>query len=339
MPLMGAFSYSCTGEVVSIPGVPTMYDYEYNPQELTMNASILEEIGRVYISHFDGVLFASAASYEKDAMKTIEGWLGEGDVFPVGPLSTATQEKTTTSSREDLLKVGDGDDASQAKAVEFLDRMEKKFGEKSVIYVSFGSLFWPVEEDKMWATIEEFLANDVPIVFAHPSPFKKPVSEEKLRSLRENPIAIEFPWAPQETILMHPATGWFISHGGWNSTQEAFVYRVPQILWPFAADQPYNSALMSQVHKAAFELINVRTGQYGTQLPYRFKDLAKSEQPKFTVDAVRKEIDDLLVKLKGDEGVVVRNNFEKLATAFLSGWEKKGEARQNLERFLKKYVD
>ncbi|THU79706.1 hypothetical protein K435DRAFT_875155 [Dendrothele bispora CBS 962.96] len=125
---------------------------------------------------------------------------------------------------------------------------------------------------------------------------------------------------------MHPATGWFISHGGWNSTQEAFVYRVPQILWPFAADQPYNSALCRKFTKPLSS-------------SSMFKDLAKSEQPKFTVDAVRKEIDDLLVKLKGEEGVVVRNNFEKLATAFLSGWEKKGEARQNMERFLKKYVD
>ena len=94
--------------------------------------------------------------------------------------------------------------------------------------MSFGSLFWPSDEDKMWAAIEAFLANDVPIIFAHPSPFKKSLNEEKLRMLQESPIATEFEWAPQETILMHPATGWFVSHGGWNSTQEAFVYRVPQ---------------------------------------------------------------------------------------------------------------
>lgn len=34
-------------------------------------------------------------------------------------------------------------------------------------------------------------------------------------------------WAPQDAILTHPATGWFLSHGGWNSLQESFAARVP----------------------------------------------------------------------------------------------------------------
>jgi UDP:flavonoid glycosyltransferase YjiC (YdhE family) len=28
-------------------------------------------------------------------------------------------------------------------------------------------------------------------------------------------------------VLKHAATGWFISHGGWNSLQEALSLRVP----------------------------------------------------------------------------------------------------------------
>ncbi|KAK7437858.1 hypothetical protein VKT23_018295 [Stygiomarasmius scandens] len=335
MPIMGSFNPQLTGKVISIPGTPTMYDYEFLPQE-SLSASILEELGRIYVPQLDGAFFTTASSYEKDALVTVNKWLGEGNVYPVGPLSMATREEGASSG--DLLEVGDGDKATKMKAVEFLDQMQAKFGEKSVVYMSFGSLFWPSDEDKMWAAIEAFLANDVPIIFAHPSPFKKPINEEKLRMLQESPIATDFEWAPQETILMHPATGWFVSHGGWNSTQEAFVYRVPQIFWPFAADQPYNSALMSQVHKAAFELINVRTGP-GAQLPYRFKDLPESEQPKFTVDAVREEICDLLIRLKGDEGLLVRKNFEQLAKTYLNGWEQYGEARGNMERFLKKYVD
>ncbi|KAK7463073.1 hypothetical protein VKT23_007659 [Stygiomarasmius scandens] len=336
MPIMGSFNPRLTGKAVSILGTPIMYDYEFSPQEMIINGSIVEELGRIYLPRLDGAFFTTASCYDLDALETVKKWLGEGKVYPVGPLSTATREEGVSSGK--LLEVGDGDKASKAKAVEFLDQMQSKFGEKSVIYMSFGSLFWPSDEDKMWAAIEEFLANDVPIVFAHPSPFKKSVNEEKFHLLQESPIATEFEWAPQETILMHPATGWFISHGGWNSTQEAFVYRVPQILWPFAGDQPYNSAFLSQVHKAAFELINVRTGS-GAQLPYRFKDLPESERPKFTVDAVREEIRSLLAKLKEDEGLIVRKNFEELAKTFLRGWEQNGEARRNMERFLKKYVD
>ena len=98
--------------------------------------------------------------------------------------------------------------------------------------MSFGTLFWPTNEEKMWAVIEELLASGTPVILAHPSPFMKQIDEIKLDILRKSPIGMEFQYAPQEAILMHPATGWFISHGGWNSTQEGFMYRVPQYVFP-----------------------------------------------------------------------------------------------------------
>ena len=61
--------------------------------------------------------------------------------------------------------------------------------------------------------------------------------------------------------------------------------------------------------------------------------------PTFTVEAVRREIRDVLNKLKGDEGLMMRKNFEKMSKEFLSGWDKGGEARDSVERFLKKFVD
>jgi hypothetical protein len=34
-------------------------------------------------------------------------------------------------------------------------------------------------------------------------------------------------WAPQQSILAHNALGWFVSHGGNNSTAEALLQGVP----------------------------------------------------------------------------------------------------------------
>jgi UDP:flavonoid glycosyltransferase YjiC (YdhE family) len=76
--------------------------------------------------------------------------------------------------------------------------------------------------------IDELLKNEIPLIVAHPGFFGVPASEEDLQRLRDSPIAMEMEWAPQEMILSHPATGWFLSHGGWNGTQEALEYRVPQ---------------------------------------------------------------------------------------------------------------
>ncbi|KAH7870647.1 uncharacterized protein C8R40DRAFT_1056377, partial [Lentinula edodes] len=86
----------------------------------------------------------------------------------------------------------------------------------------------------------------------------------------------------------HPATGWFITHGGWNSIQEVFFHRVPLILWPCQADQPYNAILMSRNHQAAFELISVRTGDRGCAYP------TNSKMPSFTPESAKEKFRALL---------------------------------------------
>ncbi|RCV27239.1 hypothetical protein SEVIR_5G311500v4 [Setaria viridis] len=51
-------------------------------------------------------------------------------------------------------------------------------------------------------------------------------------------------WAPQVDVLMHPATGAFVTHCGWNSTLEAIVAGVPMLCWPLGAEQKMNKVLM-----------------------------------------------------------------------------------------------
>ncbi|KAL7753112.1 hypothetical protein RI367_001564 [Sorochytrium milnesiophthora] len=52
-------------------------------------------------------------------------------------------------------------------------------------------------------------------------------------------------WAPQVTILAHPATKVFLTHCGWNSTVEAMSNGVPVVAWPLFADQHSNTAMVS----------------------------------------------------------------------------------------------
>jgi hypothetical protein len=113
----------------------------------------------------------------------------------------------------------------------------------------------------------------------------------------------------------------------------------PRIFWPYAADQPLNAATLT-LNKAGFELVEVRTGEYGTRVPYRYSNMDSPEDlPTFTVEGVRKEVNKLIKMLRGEEAVAVRKNFEKMSKGFVSGWDEGGEARESLERFLERYVD
>ncbi|KAF9063048.1 hypothetical protein BDP27DRAFT_1385021 [Rhodocollybia butyracea] len=214
--------------------------------------------------------------------------------------------------------------------------MKEKFGSKSLIYISFGTFFWPPEQPKLVALIETLIANQTPFIFSHASPLAN-LPAEFFASIKESGIGLASPWSPQETILQHEVTGFFVTHGGWNSIQESFEHKVPLIFWPMGADQPINAAVLGIMHKAAFELIEVRSGENGTKPLLRFENT--DYKPTFTVEAVKAEVEQLLVKIKGEEGRAVRANFEKLSNEMGRSWDEGKESRVDLNEFLKKFVD
>jgi hypothetical protein len=217
--------------------------------------------------------------------------------------------------------------------------------------VAFGTNFYPKDSTKLHAFIDELLQSGTPFLWSHASPFAK-VPEELGKKITASGYGFHSNWVPQRAVLKHKATGWFVSHGGWNSTQEALSLRVPmfdnilwelsthadavddRIMWPFSADQPSNAAILSILHEAAFELLSVREAT-GARQPLRLQGQPAVD---FSVDGVRKEISELLQKLKGPEGEHVRANAEKLGSELDKSWKEGGEASEELNRFLSKFL-
>jgi hypothetical protein len=75
--------------------------------------------------------------------------------------------------------------------------------------------------------IDVLLTSKTPFVFAQASPFAA-VPPEYTAAIEASEISLVASWVPQEALLAHRAIGWFVTHGGWNSTQEGVLAKVPQ---------------------------------------------------------------------------------------------------------------
>ncbi|KIK61794.1 glycosyltransferase family 1 protein [Collybiopsis luxurians FD-317 M1] len=243
--------------------------------------------------------------------------------YDIGPLSIDKVDAKNVKSDSDK------------EVVKFLDRVQEEFGEKSLVYISFGTLFFPINPERIWAVFEELIDSKTPFLFAHSSQFAV-VPDDIKEKIAKSGLGMEMEWSPQEIILSHPATGWFITHGGWNGIREALIYRVPLIFWPYQADQPYNATLMSRNHKASFELLTVRTGENGMRLPYRYKDAPTP--PSFTPEGVKAELRTILEQSRGEEGALIRKNFNIMADAMARTWNEGGPAKIDFEALLERYV-
>jgi len=139
-------------------------------------------------------------------------------------------------------------------------------------------------------------------------------------------------WSPQQFILNHPATGWFVSHSGFNGVTESLGSGVPLICWPISADQPAAAVHLTQNLNVAFELFQVRTGG-------GLKPLARNGfVPKGTREAVGVEIRETIDLSRSEKGQEMRSIAKQLKVKFAQTWEENGMGRQEIRKFLDKYT-
>ena len=129
-------------------------------------------------------------------------------------------------------------------------------------------------------------------------------------------------WVDQRRILQHPSTGWFLTHAGWNSISESLAQGVPLICWPMShGDQFMNAALLStREEPLAFELLQIRMNE-ARGPPRRGGEAIQGD-----IEAVKREMKDVLSKAKGTEGKVLRENAETIAVQLKE--ERDGKAKR-----------
>ncbi|EIW63502.1 UDP-Glycosyltransferase/glycogen phosphorylase [Trametes versicolor FP-101664 SS1] len=320
--------FTLNGRLVNSPCTPTMHDYERHPQQVILPkeefGDILFRIGR-NAHTTDGIVTIDAAEYQPEATNAIRAFYaerGSGEVFYAGPLLPSGSQ--AVSNEKVLAQNGTG-------IMNFLDEKLKSVGERSVLYLSFGSLFWPADPAKIWAVVDVLIEKNVPFIMSHGSSMASPIPDDVKARIEAYGNAIVSDWVPQQALLGHLAIGWYLTHGGHNGNMESITSGVPMIVWPIDADQPLNAIHLTEGLNVAYELIEVRNG-CGLGKIYR-----NGRTPVGTIDAVKEEMRGVLDQAFGADGAEKRVRLQGLRTKLQAAWNEDGIARREVGAFLDEF--
>ena len=150
------------------------------------------------------------------ALKEWQRWFGSRPSFAVGSLSFPSSSTGTAKEKGTTTEV-------DVRA--FLDNALNENGPNSVVYIAFGSLWWPAEPEKLWALLDVLMEERKPFVstvsegcsyflpllwcsrliqlLSHTSPVAV-VPEEINEKIMTSGLGYHASWLPQQLILRHP---------------------------------------------------------------------------------------------------------------------------------------
>ncbi|KAI0363505.1 UDP-Glycosyltransferase/glycogen phosphorylase [Pilatotrama ljubarskyi] len=306
------------GKIVRSPYLPPVYDHECRPQSVPVSTEfcgdVLIRVAGVF-RDTDGVITFDAAEYHPEATAALRASFAETsrNVVYAGPLVSGGGSPGKSKSESDVRT--------------FLGAQLGSRGERSVILISFGSMFWPSDPAKLGAVLEVLMDKNIPFVLSCCSPFAA-IPDDTRRKLEEYDSAFLSNWIPQQAVLAHPATGWCLTHAGHNSVLECILAGVPMILWPIDADQPANAIHLTEQLKVGYELLEVRHGVGLGPILRTGRTLTGS------LEAVRAELLDVLQRAFGADGEAKRVRLAGLREKLQDVWEEGGVARREVEAFL-----
>ncbi|WVZ62325.1 hypothetical protein U9M48_012086 [Paspalum notatum var. saurae] len=137
----------------------------------------------------------------------------------------------------------DNDDEETAALMRWLDAQPAR----SVLYVAFGSEA-PLTPDHIHALALGLERAGVRFVWVLRSPIggERPSLPDGFERRVAGRGVVRVGWVPQVRVLAHAAVGAFMTHAGWSSLMESFLFGHPLVMLPLFADQGLTARLMTE---------------------------------------------------------------------------------------------
>ncbi|CAK5268159.1 unnamed protein product [Mycena citricolor] len=296
------------GRILEIVGGVKIYDYEHNAQGAgsPRNLAPVLAVGQQLAQLADGFFCPTSSALEPvTAPLCREYYKQRGqELFLVGPQMHDSEWEAPSA--------GPGPNDERVKS--FLAGAYKTYGPKSVLYISFGSLFFPVETPHLLEVmIDVLLGLDsvIPFVFVLAGTMGSLPRDTIDRIHASGRGIVCTYWVDQKAILKSGTVGWFLTHGGYNSLTEALSQGIPLIFWPLGAEQALNAAMLSTgLHPIGIELFQVSAIRAGAQLGPSLRP----EAPKITgaAEDAKIEFQQAFSDLRGLRGKVLGQNATRI---------------------------
>lgn len=296
---------------LTLPGLPSLASSDLpsflaqpasNPAYL---AAILELFGS--FNKNDWVLCNSFEELEKELLRAMFGLWPLVMIGPLVPSAYLDQQIVGDSAYGANLWEPTGDQCMRWLATK---------PEKSVIYVSFGSMA-DIAANQVDEIARGLKASNKPFLWvAKENENKLPV--EFVNSVGETGLVVR--WCNQFNVLAHQAVGCFITHCGWNSILEGLSLGVAIVAVPQFSDQPTNAKFVEEVWevgvRAKKNKAGIVTGEELNKCINEVMDGERSEKIKRNVSKWRefakkavsvggssdKNVDEFVVRLLKSDG-------------------------------------
>ncbi|KAH7332791.1 hypothetical protein B0J17DRAFT_632080 [Rhizoctonia solani] len=258
------YSQDVSDRLVSIPGVPLFYQWESETQDLPYIGPMGEYlIGRFInmLKHAEAIVCCTTFEYEPITASSLSRALKVTPYF-IGP----SVDITSTHQPD-----------PDSPVTQFLDRAYTEQGAHSVIYIAFGTLFFPPPSSMslLMAAMDEIPKAGLKFVFAR--------SSER---------------AQLDQAWMDGTSRQEMRSSPNGRTRLQFLSILRSITSCLMGDQPFDAVQIAGVHDCGFELLQVRTGP-AQSVAYQNGTDVKIVG---TEDAVREEMGRILALSKGPRG-------------------------------------